>query len=60
MSCPFCGSEKYWIETPFMDLITGKKKEVPCCSKQKTNMEYQKKRFVHEDAPSLEEIANDA
>jgi hypothetical protein len=37
--CPFCGSEKLKIETPYIDVF-GEKIYTPCCNSQKKNESY--------------------
>jgi len=57
--CPFCGSDKMWIETPYIDRITGKPKKTMCCGKQKTNYDFTLKRYspLRGDVPSIDKIA---
>lgn len=59
MSCPFCGSEKTMIETPYIDRITGEHKKVPCCNAQKKNDKYIKRRYDPRlsDLPTSEEVS---
>jgi len=55
--CPFCGHNKPYRETPFIDRITGKTKRQPCCQKQAANIEYQRKRYSPDfDKPPIEEV----
>ena len=59
--CPFCGSEKILLETPYVKL-NRKGEYAPqvsyCCNAQKKNGEYQRKRFSPLDGktPTPEEI----
>ena len=43
--CPFCGSKKIILETPYMDRVTGKKLTSYCCTAQKINKEYKEKHY---------------
>lgn len=60
--CPFCGSEKIRIETPFVR-ATGvgaddfEHETTYCCSAQKVNAEYRRKNFHPDDAPDEEDIS---
>ena len=42
--CPFCGSEKVIIDTPYLDKF-GQKITSYCCNAQKKNHEYVRARF---------------
>ena len=57
--CPFCGSKKIFLETPFIDPITKEHGKTFCCSAQKKNHEYIKKRYSPFDVnkPSVEDIS---
>ena len=55
--CPFCGHNKPYRTTPFIDRISGKMTKQPCCKRQASNMDYQDKRFVEEDKPNLEDVS---
>ena len=59
--CPFCGHNKPYRETPYVDRHTGKKERQPCCDKQARNIEYQRKHFLPDDEnkPDLTEIAKE-
>ena len=58
--CPFCGSEKIKIETPYIDRITGEHKTTLCCLSQKKNQEFLDKRYsnFYGEKPTMEDLAN--
>lgn len=61
-ACPFCGSDKIRIETPFIELKRSGEylpKKTFCCSAQKRNFNYVNKHFDERDpdAPKVEEIS---
>lgn len=60
--CPFCGSDKTMIETPYVELNREGEyvpKKTPCCNAQAHNIQYVKKRFDPRDTnnPDPEEVA---
>ena len=54
--CPFCGSEKIKVTTPYIDKF-GDKIESFCCLSQKRNNNYAEKRFGRDNKPSPESVA---
>ena len=54
--CPFCGSDKIKVSTPYVDKF-GKKIESFCCLSQKRNSNYADKRYKHEERPKAEDIS---
>lgn len=58
--CPFCGSEKRQVKTPFVELQkNGEYGPIMtfCCNAQKQNSKYIANRFNPEDAPDLDEVS---
>jgi hypothetical protein len=48
MVCPYCGSEKIIVDTPFIDPITEKAETTFCCAYQKTNAKSERKMVPEE------------
>lgn len=60
MACPFCGSEKTKIDTPYIDRVTGNKLQSYCCNSSKKNSKYIAQRFdprLQDNIPTIEEVA---
>jgi len=59
MKCPFCGSPKTMVETPYIDRWTGEHKLTPCCTSQKVNMDYVKNSMspYQENKPTVEDVS---
>lgn len=57
--CPFCKSDKLMIDMPYIDRVTGEKKQSYCCLKQKQNADYANRRFItdSDNRPRPEEIS---
>lgn len=58
--CPFCGSPETRVETPFLDLKTGKTELAYCCGASKKNAQFIARRFDQSDPdniPTLEEVS---
>lgn len=57
--CPFCGSSKLKLDTPYIDRVTRKPVQTFCCKAQATNATYINKRFdpSRSDAPKPEDVA---
>lgn len=58
--CPFCGSEKTRIETPFVDRVTGEQLKSYCCNAAKKNAGYVARRYdprFSDTIPTPEEVA---
>lgn len=60
--CPFCGSDKIKMETPYVELGRDGEyhaKTTFCCKAQAANAKYVTKRFDprNEDKPSPEEVS---
>lgn len=43
--CPFCGSQKLKIDTPFLKPVTHEPIQTFCCRPQAKNQEFIKKRY---------------
>lgn len=48
-SCPFCGSDKLKIDTPYLKPVTHEPIQTFCCRSQAKNNEYIKKRYDPRD-----------
>lgn len=59
--CPFCGSEKTMIDTPYIDRVTGEYKKTFCCKSMKKNYDFVNKRYdpIYGDAPDPVSIAKE-
>lgn len=60
--CPFCGSDKLKIETPFVEMTSWKEyanKTTYCCATQAKNQKYIKDRYdkTREGNPSTEDVS---
>jgi len=59
--CPFCGSAKIRLETPYVkstgDLGEYEPETTYCCTAQKVNANYIKKNFHPDDAPDAESVS---
>ena len=57
--CPFCGSQKLKIETPYIKPVTHERETTYCCRKQAKNQEFVEKRYhpIYGIKPSVESIS---
>lgn len=58
--CPFCGSDKLRLETPYIELgEDGQNHPVMtyCCMAQKHNARYVKKNYGPDEAPDMEDVS---
>jgi len=55
--CPFCGSEKLMIDTPYLAPVTHDPIQTYCCKKQRDNAKFTEKRYTAGNRPSVENVS---
>jgi len=49
LKCPFCGSKKIIIDTPYIDPITHEKETTYCCKEMRQNYRFVDTRYGTQD-----------
>lgn len=57
--CPFCGSKKLKVKSPYLKPVTHEAETSYCCRSQAKNQEFVDKHFhsIYGDKPSAESVS---
>lgn len=55
--CPFCGSAKLLVDTPYLTPVTHEPIQQYCCKKQHDNALFVQKKYTPGNRPSIDNVS---